>query len=160
MLVTEHVGGRRLEIPYEAKPGKRPQDVISSIYLPPTKPLPNATLKSMVIFVPAFTHGEECEQPVVARIVAGDIARAPTHMRKRVDAERSVINQCRTPAETDHQPRPSGSNKTEDSQSQRWPQFELVQKSQFGIAHEIRHSPNQRYRFCGQRSIRYGCKGS
>ncbi|HJY05246.1 MAG TPA: hypothetical protein VJ323_02960 [Bryobacteraceae bacterium] len=93
----------------------------------------------MVIVVPAFTHGEECEQPVVARIVAGDIAYAPTHMRKRIDAKRGVIDQYGTPEETNHQAGPSASNKTEDSQSQRWPLFELVQESQFWITREIRH---------------------
>src|SRR5271166_5032273 len=42
MLIAHHLLGRRLQIPDDADPGERPQDVESRVDLPPSKTLPRA----------------------------------------------------------------------------------------------------------------------
>ena len=61
----------------------------------------------MVIVVPALAHGEDREQPVVARIVAGHVALPPGDVRHRVDREGSMPDQHGAPAEADHEAGPA-----------------------------------------------------
>ena len=42
LLVAQHLLGRRLQIPYKAEPGQRPQQVIGRVDLPPSEALPDA----------------------------------------------------------------------------------------------------------------------
>ena len=60
-------------------------------------------------------------------------------MRQRIDAERRVKKQHRTPDKADHQPRPSRDPKTEKPEDHRWDLLEPVQPPQFGKGRKIRH---------------------
>ena len=90
-----------------------------------------------MIVVPALAHGEQREQPVVAGIIAGDIALAPKHMRERVDAEGAVIEEHCAPEEPDHQARPAGNQPAQHPERNGRHQLVAVQPHQFGIACEI-----------------------
>jgi hypothetical protein len=80
---------------HQARPRQRLEQVEGRVDLPPAKALAGAALIGVVIVVPAFAHGEQRQQPVVARVVTGDIAPAAAHMRQRIDAEGRVPDQHR-----------------------------------------------------------------
>jgi hypothetical protein len=85
------------------------------IDLPPSETLSGAALIGLVIVVPAFTHGEQGQAPVAARIVPCHVAFASVHMGKRVDAEGGVVEKHRAPKESDGQAGPSRQDEAEDS---------------------------------------------
>src|SRR5262245_53905169 len=93
-FVAQQLAGRRLQTPDQAGPRQGAQDVERGVDLPPAETLAHAALTGVMVVVPALAHGEYGQQPVVARVVAGDIALAAAHMRERVDAERGVIDQA------------------------------------------------------------------
>ena len=66
LLIAQHLLGWCFQVPHDAEPGHRPQNVIRWVDLPPFEALPHAALVRVVIVVPSFAHGEYCQQPVVA----------------------------------------------------------------------------------------------
>src|SRR5258705_4439271 len=92
MLVAQNLCGRHLEVPNHAQPSQDPQDVICGVKLPPSKPLADAALIGVVVVVPTLSHGENCEQPVVAGFVSGQKSFAAANMCKRIDAKCYVIH--------------------------------------------------------------------
>jgi hypothetical protein len=92
---------------------ERLQDIEGRIDFPPFEPLPHAALVGMMVVVPAFAHGEQRQQPIIARIVAGQIPLPSHHMRERVDAESAVIDEDGAPEESDEQARPARDEKAE-----------------------------------------------
>ena len=61
----------------------------------------------MVVVVPALAEREECKEPVVAGVVARDVALAADNMRQRIDAESGVIEQDGAPEEADDEAGPA-----------------------------------------------------
>jgi len=51
----------------------------------------------VMIVMPTLAQGEKRQQPIVAGIIASDVALATVNMRQGVDAESRVINQNCTP---------------------------------------------------------------
>ena len=64
----------RLQVPDNTRKAEEPEQVERRIELPPAKSLADAALECVVVVVPAFAHREDREEPVVAGMVAGDIA--------------------------------------------------------------------------------------
>jgi hypothetical protein len=99
--------------------------------------LPDAALIGVVIVVPTLTHGEDREKPIVAGIISGHIALSATHMRKRVDAESSVIEQYRAAEEAHHKAGPASDEKAQDGEYERRQLFEPMQPQELRIAGQI-----------------------
>src|SRR5437867_3536989 len=137
LLVAENSLRRELEVPNDAQLRQSFQDVEGRVDLPPAEPLPHAALTGVMVVVPALPHGEQGEEPVVAGIVARDVALATVHMRERVDAERGVIEEHGAPEESDHQARPAADQPAQETKRDRGSELEFVQPPQFGKAREI-----------------------
>src|SRR5215468_601985 len=90
-----------------------------------------------MIVVPAFAHRKGCQEPVVARIVARDVAFLSPYVGERVDAEGGVIHQYGTPEEPDNKARPSADQQAENGKNDRGHPFVPVQPHQFRIAREV-----------------------
>jgi hypothetical protein len=127
LLIPQHPLGRCLEIPNHAEPGQCPQDVISSVDLPPSEPLQGAALERVMIVVPALAHRKKRQEPVVAGIISRHIPLASANMREGIDAKGCVIDENRAPKESDYKARPPGNNKAQNRKSERRQQFMLVQ---------------------------------
>src|SRR5271157_2794558 len=92
-----------------------------------------------MIVVPALPHGENGEEPVVAGIVAGDVAPAPDDMGERIDAERRVVNRDRAPEEADDEPGPAGGEETGERERGGGRLFVAMEPHQLRIARQIGH---------------------
>ena len=114
-------------------PGERLQDVVGGVDLPPAETLAHAALIGVVIVVPALAHGEEGEQPVVAGVVARDVALAAVHVGQRVDAERAVIDRDRAPEKADDEPRPAGDSQERKASTTAGSELVAVQPAQLGV---------------------------
>ena len=90
-----------------------------------------------MVVVPPLAHGENRQQPVVAGIVAGDIALAAAHMRQRIDAEGAVEDEARAPEKADDQARPAGNQVAQHGERISRPALMAMQPHQFGIAREV-----------------------
>src|SRR5262249_62404125 len=99
--VTANFQRRRLQIPYQTEQRQHLEDVKCWVDLPPPKSLTDAALVRMMIIVPAFAHGDDGQQPIVARVVSGYVASAAADVGQRVDAESRVIDEHRAPEESD-----------------------------------------------------------
>src|SRR5271155_6073807 len=94
----------------------------------------------MMIVVPALAHGENGQEPIVAGIVASDVALASGDMRDRVDAECRVIDRNGAPEEADDEARPTGGGETGEREREGRRQFVAMEPHQLRILGEIRHS--------------------
>src|SRR6185437_7477943 len=128
-----------LQIPHQPEALQKLQEIEGRIIFPPAETLAGAALVGVMIVMPALAHGDDGEKPVVARVVAGDIAPASDEMGDRVDAERRMIDRDRAPEEADDQPRPASDGETEDGERERRRQFVTVEPHQLRITGEIRH---------------------
>src|SRR5262249_15554474 len=83
----DHVSWRAPHIPDQPDLLEGKQDVVAHVHLPPAEPLVRRRHVVVVVVVPSLAHGDEREQPVVARVVGGLVAAAAEHVRQRVDGE-------------------------------------------------------------------------
>src|SRR6266700_133508 len=137
VLVAQHLHGWRLQIPDNSEPGQDSHDVIGWIELPPPKALPGTALVGMMIVVPTLAHREQSQQPIVARVVSGDVPLAAANMRERIDAECGVIDEDGAPEEADHEPGPTSDENAKGSHRDRRQDLQFMQPYQFGIRRKV-----------------------
>ena len=107
LFVPRTASAAGLQVPHQAEPGEHLQDVEGRVDSHQRKPWRALALAGVVVVVPALAQGEDGEPPVVAGIVAGDVALAAVHVGQRVDAERAVLDRDRAPEEADDQAGPA-----------------------------------------------------
>ena len=138
MLVLHDLSGRALQIPHEPKALEQRQEIEGRVIFPPVESLARAALVGMMIVVPALAHGDDGEKPIVAGIVAGDVAPLADEMGERIDAEGPVIDGDRAPEEADDEARPAGDGEAEDGEHESRDLFVAVEPHQLGEFGEIR----------------------
>src|SRR5271165_6289767 len=74
--VVHDFGGRTLQFPHDSQTLEQLQKIEGRVVFPPAEALADAALERMMVVVPALPHGDNGEEPVVAGIVAGDVAPA------------------------------------------------------------------------------------
>src|SRR5947209_16206451 len=116
---------RRLDIPHETDPDQCIEAIKGQDGLPPPESLASAALVGMVIVVPPLTHGEQRQQPIIARIVAGHIPLAATYMRKRIDAEGGVVEEDGAPEESHNKTCPTADGEAQRGKQNRRHEFVL-----------------------------------
>ena len=96
-----------MQVPHQPDPRQGAQHIVGHVAFPPAKPLPHRRLVGVMIVVPALAQGQQRQQPVVARLIAGDVAPPADQVGQRVDAECRVPQRHRAPAEADDQSGPA-----------------------------------------------------
>ncbi len=96
-----------LQIPGEPQPRHRGHHVVGRVELPPVEAVARRALVAVVVVVPAFPHGEERGERVVARVVGRVETAAAPQVIYRVDGKRGVRQSGRGQREAPYQPRPS-----------------------------------------------------
>src|SRR5687768_7045545 len=82
-VMIAHRHRHRLQIPDDAAPGHRLEDVIRDVDFPPVEALAGGARVMMVIVVPALAERDQCEKPVVAAGITGLVALRAEYMRQR-----------------------------------------------------------------------------
>jgi len=98
-VLGQQMGRDFAEIPDDAEPGHDLEGVISDVDFPPEEALAGGGHEVMMIVVPAFTEGEQGEEPIVAAGVGGFIAARAEKVGERVDGEGVVPEQHGAQAE-------------------------------------------------------------
>ena len=62
----------------------------------------------MVVVVPPFATGHECQPHAVAAFIVGGVTTTPKQMPNRVDREGHVVEECRTAEQRHHHELPPG----------------------------------------------------
>ena len=76
---------RFLHIRGEADHLQHPDLIVRDVELPPPVLIRSAHGIMMMVVVPSFAHGEQCDEPVVAAVIIGLVVRISEQMRERVD---------------------------------------------------------------------------
>src|SRR5207249_10913811 len=101
------MSGNFAQIPDDAEPGHDFQRVIGDVNLPPEKALARRSHKVMMVVVPAFSEGEERQQPIVTAGVRGFVAPRPEEVRERVDGKSVMPQKNGAQTETPHKKMPA-----------------------------------------------------
>jgi hypothetical protein len=70
----------RTEVPYQTEGGKSFEDIVRDIDLPPVKTLPLRSRVPVMIVVPPFAKGDECEKKAILAVIPRLKARLTDHM--------------------------------------------------------------------------------
>ena len=96
--------------------------------------------------MPAFTHGQQRQKPVVPGLVAGDVAAPAEQVGERVDAERGVPDCHRAPAEADHQSRQTGDKIGYEGEKGRGQKGMPIKPPQLRVVSKVAHRFKARLR--------------
>ena len=96
---VEEMGGNLAEIPDQAQPREGFESVVGDIDFPPEEALAGGGHEMVVIIVPAFTEGEEGQEPVVFAGVRRFVTDGAKEVGERIDGEGVVPEQNRAQAE-------------------------------------------------------------
>jgi hypothetical protein len=91
----------------------------------------------VVVVVPALAEGEDRQPPVVARVVAGDVALIADDVGQGVDEESAVVEHRGAPEEADDQSRPAADREARDRQREPRNPVMAVEPAQLRVAHQV-----------------------
>src|SRR5579871_598299 len=83
--------GVGLDVPDQADPGKRLQDIVGHVDFPPVDALGLGIRELVVVVVPPFPHGDHRQDEVVFAVIPGLEPLAPENMGQGVDGEGAVV---------------------------------------------------------------------
>ena len=148
------IGGERhgFEVPDEAGPGKRFEQVVGDVNFPPVKALARGVHVAVMIVVPAFAERDQRENKAVAAVVLGFVTAFAEQVRQRIDAGRRVKqNRGADEKSPDEQlPRSHAERRAKyvekmaereqrDGKQSRHERIEAVQENQFGKFCQVAH---------------------
>ena len=131
--------GRLTQIPDDAEPAQELQRRVADVDLIPAKTLTSCGRIMMMVVVPTFAEGQQCDQPVITAIIIGGKVAFAEQVTDRIHHERHMIDQNRAEEEAPGQAGQAADEVAKDAQKNAGDDVELFEPAQFRVLSPILH---------------------